>query len=85
MDLAIHLSIDLSMAAASYMRTGPADGAHALLLDDIKMWITAIGAVHRIIGIDLVGLDMQSQSPSLPAVMACHLALTAMSAAHDRI
>lgn len=83
-DLAIHLSIDLSVATAAYMKPNAAGAPHGLALHEIKALIEALGNAHRIVSIDLVGLDMQSEAPALSAVIACHLALAAMSAAHDR-
>ena len=56
-----------------------------LTLHELKLAIAAIGKTHRIVGIDLVGLDPRSRSPELTAIIGCpHLALAAMSAAYDR-
>lgn len=75
--LAIYLSIDLTAAAEGNATTLP---LHAL-----KAGIAAIGRMHHIVGIDLVGLDLRSSSLELAAITGCHLALAAMSAAHDRL
>lgn len=82
-DLPVYLSIDLGIADEAYMKaaTGRPPG---LTLHELKLLIAAIGDAHRIVGIDLVGLDLQSRSPELSAIIGCHLALAAMSAAHDR-
>ncbi|TGX52430.1 hypothetical protein E5A73_16720 [Sphingomonas gei] len=76
--LSIYLSIDPSIAGARW--TAPPGPT----LHELKVLIAAIGKVHRIVGIELVGLDMRSRSPELAAITGCHLALAAMSAAHDR-
>lgn len=82
--LAIYLSIDLGIAAPASMKAG-ADGLPGgLALHELKALIAAIGKFHRIVGIDLVGLDTRSPSPELTAIIGCHLALAAMSATHDR-
>lgn len=81
----IYLSIDLSVTTPGYVR--PMAGASTspgLRLHEIKAAIAALGAAHRIVGIDLVGLDAHAELAEIRAVAACHLALAAMSAAHDR-
>ncbi len=83
--LSIYLSIDLSIATQGYMKAGTAGLTPGLTLQELKALIAAIGKFHRIIGIDLVGLDMRSRWPELTAIIGCHLALAAMSASHDRI
>ena len=83
-ELSIHLSIDLSLATAAYMKAAPAGLPAGLTLHELRTLIAAIGNAHRIVGIDLVGLDLRSRSPELSAVIGCHLALAAMSAAYDR-
>jgi agmatinase len=81
--LSIYLSIDLDIATATNMAN--VSGALPLgpTLHELKALIAAIGKAHRVIGLDLVGLDLQSASPALSAVIGCHLALAGMSAAHD--
>jgi agmatinase len=81
----IYLSIDLGIAMQAYMKAGAEGLPPGLTLHELKALIAAIGKFHRIVGIDLVGLDMRSRSPELTAIIGCHLALAAMSAAHDRI
>lgn len=79
-DLAVYLSIDLDIVASvPKPRPVPVPDLH-----DLKDLIAAIGAAHAIVGIDLVGLDMRKAASTLGAITGCQLALTAMSAAHDR-
>lgn len=79
--LDLHLSIDIGLA-----RIAPpaADGASVrdLALREIDALIRALGAAHRIVGIDLVGLDLRADAPTVSTAIACHLAMTAMSAAY---
>lgn len=82
--LPIYLSIDLSIATEAYMKAATAGLPPGLTLHKLRMLIAAIGNFHSIVGIDLVGLDLRSRSPELTAIIGCHLALAAMSAAHDR-
>lgn len=82
-DLTLHLSIDLSVTTAEYVRLHDA-AAQGLSLHEIKALIGALGAAHRIASIDIVGLDTQGATSTISAVTACHLALAAMSAAFDR-
>jgi agmatinase len=84
-DLALYLSIDLGMFSEAHMTGGPAGLPPGPTLNELKMSIAAIGKAHRIVGIDLVGLDLGSHSPGLTAIVGCHLALAAMSAAYDRL
>lgn len=81
--LPIYLSIDLGLATADHMKPAADGRPSGRTLHELKRTIAAIGRFHRIVGIDLVGLDMRSRSPELTAVIGCHLALAAMSAAHD--
>lgn len=81
---ALHVSIDLGIASPALMTPDDSGMAAGLMLHELKSQLLALGAAHRIVGIDLVGLDQQSEAASLRAISACHLALTAMSAAHDR-
>jgi len=74
----VYLSIDL---ASSVRALGAEEGPS---IQNLKSLITSIGAAHAIIGIDLVGLDMRDQAYALAGITGCQLALTAMSAAHDR-
>jgi agmatinase len=83
--LAIYLSIDLSIATEASMKAEPAGLPPGPTLHELKVLIAAIGKVHRIVGIDLVGLDLRSRSPELTAIIGCHLVLAAMSAAYDRL
>lgn len=78
----IYLSLDLSVTALGYVRPA-ADTSTGLRLHEIKAAIAALGAAHRIVGIDLVGLDAHAELAEIRAVSACHLALAAMSAAYD--
>jgi agmatinase len=82
--LSIHLSIDLAVAAGSWTMLATNAPPPGPTMAELKAVIAAIGRAHDIVGIDLVGLDMQGRAPALAAVVACHLALAAMSAAHDR-
>lgn len=79
----IYLSIDLDLATAAYMTAVSGGSPSGATLHELKSLIATIGHAHRIVGIDLVGLDMQSSSPALSAIVGCQLALAAMSAAHD--
>ncbi len=79
----IYLSIDLDLATAAYMTAMSGGSPFGATLHELKSLIAAIGHAHRIVSIDLVGLDMQSGSPALSAIVGCQLALAAMSAAHD--
>jgi agmatinase len=83
--LPVYLSIDLSIVTEGCMnaaRLGRPDGP---TVHELKTAIAALGRAHRIVGIDLVGLDRRSDSAELAAVTGCHLALAAMSAAYDRL
>lgn len=82
--LAVYLSIDLGIVPEAYMKAATAGLECGPTVDELKTAIAALGRVHRIVGIDLVGLDLRSPSPELTAIVGCHLALAAMSAAHDR-
>jgi agmatinase len=84
-NLSIYLSIDLAVVTDSCMKAATAGHPPGLTVHELKLAIAAIGRVHRIAGIDLVGLDLRSRSPELAAVIGCHLALAAMSAAYDRL
>ncbi|MGH8080114.1 MAG: arginase family protein [Lysobacter sp.] len=81
---AIHLSIDLNVTAREYVRPYDDSAEPGLRLHEIKTLIAALGAAHRIVGIDLAGLDVQDELPEIRAISACHLALAAMSAAYGR-
>jgi agmatinase len=83
-ELSIYLSIDLSIVPETYVKAAVAALPPGSTLHELKTSIAAIGRVHHIVGIDLVGLDLGSRSPELTAIVGCHLALAAMSAAHDR-
>lgn len=83
-DLRVHLSIDLSVATPACMKPDESGIAPGLTLHEIRTWIQSLGAMHRVVGIDIVGLDMQSESAGLSAIIGCQLALVAMSASHDR-
>lgn len=83
-DLAVHLSIDLSVVTAEYARSDATGAPRGLTLHEIKGLIRALGTAHRIVSIDIVGLDMERESFAISAVSACHLVLVAMSAAYDR-
>lgn len=82
--LPIYLSIDLSIVPEAYMKAETAGLPPGPTLHELKLSIAAMGRVHRIVGIDLVGLDLGSRSTELTAITGCHLALAAMSAAYDR-
>ena len=82
--LSVYLSIDLSIVTEACMPAATSGRLDGPTLHELKMWIAALGRVHRIVGIDLVGLDLRSRSPELAAITGCHLALAAMSAAYDR-
>jgi agmatinase len=84
-ELSVYLSIDLSIVAEAYMKAATAGPSAGPTLSETKQLIAAIGKFHHIVGIDLVGLDLRSPSPELTAIIGCHLALAAMSAAHDRL
>lgn len=81
--LPIHLSIDLAIVPEVFM-AARADPEPEPTLAELKAAIAAAGRLHRIVGIDLVGLDFGSSSPGLTAIVGIHLALAAMSAAYDR-
>lgn len=77
---AIHLSIDLTCPME-----GVATGAvMASWRREVGPLILAMGRAHRIVSIDLVGLPDDAQG-AVASTVACHLALTALSAAHDRV
>lgn len=78
----IHLSIDLSVTAVVEGRGE--DVQSGLTIHELKDLIRALGRAHRIGSIDLVGLDNRDAALAVSTVSACHLALTAMSAAYDR-
>jgi agmatinase len=82
-DRAVHLSIDMSATTRDYARPQPR-GAGGLTLAEIAEAVRAIGADHRIVAIDLVGLDLQRREAPVSIAVACHLVLCAMSAACDR-
>lgn len=83
--LSIYLSIDLGIVSEALTNAAAAGRPRAPTLHELKTSIAATGRAHRIVGIDLVGLDLGSPSPELTAIVGCHLALFAMSAAYDRI
>ncbi len=83
-DRAVHLSIDLGLATLEYMRPNSDGLAPGLTLDALRRSILAIGATQRIVSIDLVGLDTRSEEADVASAIACHFALTAMSATLDR-
>jgi agmatinase len=83
-DLPVYLSIDLGTAAEACSKEGAGGFTPGLAVHELKLMIAAIGRNHRILGIDLVGLDLRRPYPELSAVIGCHLALASMSAAHDR-
>lgn len=83
-DLAVHLSIDLSVLTAECVKLDETRASQGLTLHEIKELIRALGAAHRIASIDIVGLDMEREALGVSTVIACHLVLTAMSAAYDR-
>jgi hypothetical protein len=72
----IYLSIDLGILEARSDGGGPTP-----TLQDLKALIYAVGERCSIAIIDLVGLNMRRDNVTLDAISACHLALTAMSAA----
>lgn len=74
----IYLSIDLGIL---HHPTSP--GRQNPALHELKAMIGAIGRAGPIVAIDLVGLDMRRGDPTLDAIIACQLALAAMSAAHE--
>lgn len=84
-ELSIYLSIDLGTVPQAYMKAETDGLPQGPTLNELKMAIAAAGKLHRIVGIDLVGLDPGSGSPELTAIVGCHLALAAMSAAYDRL
>ena len=84
-ELSIYLSIDLGIAADAYMKAAAPGLPLGPTLHEIKALIRAIGMAHRIVGIDLAGLDLRSGRPELTVVVGCQLALAAMSAAYDRV
>lgn len=79
--LDLHLSIDIGLARIAPPAT---DGVSVrdLALHEIDALIRALGAAHRIVGIDLVGLDLRADAPTVSTAIAGHLAMTAMSAAY---
>jgi arginase family enzyme len=81
---AVHLSLDMSATTRDYARPLPDGAARGLTLAEITEAVRAIGADHRIVAIDLVGLDLQRREAPVSIAVACHLALCAMSAACDR-
>lgn len=78
-DRAVYLSIDLGVTARDYARLHG-----GLALAELAEAVRAIGAAHRIVAIDLVGLDVSRSAAPVAIAAACHLALCAMSAACDR-
>lgn len=81
---AIHLSIDLGVTKPEYMRTDEHGSSAGLSQSELRNVISALGRMHPIVGIDLVGLDMRSRYAHLSAAAACDLALTAMDASRRR-
>ncbi len=81
--LDLHLSIDLSLARVA-SPTSDGSAVLDLALHEIDALIRALGATHRIVGIDLVGLDLRADAPAVSTAIACHLAMTAMDAAYVR-
>ncbi|NVJ09430.1 arginase family protein [Myxococcus sp. AM001] len=82
---AVHLSIDLGVTKPEYLRTDEHGASAGLSQSELRSIITALGRRHRLVGIDLVGLDTRSGFAHLSAAVACDLALTAMDASrgHD--
>lgn len=79
--LDLHLSIDLGLARIA-PPTGDGADVRDLALHEIDALIRALGAAHRIVAIDLVGLDLRADAPTVSTAIACHLAMTAMEAAY---
>ncbi len=77
---AVHLSIDLGVTKPEYMRTDEHGASAGLSQPELRNVISALGRMHQIVGIDLVGLDMRSTYTHLSVAAACDLALTAMDA-----
>lgn len=77
---AVHLSIDLGVTKPEYMRADEHGCSAGLSQPELRNVISALGRMHQIVGIDLVGLDMRSRYAHLSAAAACDLALTAMDA-----
>ncbi|ATB48344.1 arginase family protein [Corallococcus macrosporus] len=76
----VHLSIDLGLTTPECMRTDEHGVSAGLSQAELRGVISALGQRHRIVGIDLVGLDTRSRLAHLSAAVACDLALTAMEA-----
>jgi agmatinase len=81
-DRAIHLSVDMSATTRDYVRPRAA-GEAGLALAEIVEVIRTLGAAHRVVSIDIVGLDTQHPEAAVSSAVACQLALCAMSAACD--
>jgi len=79
----IYLSIDMSATTRDYVRPRSSSAAAGLTLAEIAETVRAIGAAHRIRAIDIVGLNTRRREAAVSSVVACHLALGAMSAACD--
>jgi agmatinase len=73
---AAYLSIDL---AAMDFGTPPTGTGFAL--EEMLPLISGIGQRHRIVGMDVIGLDMDAHNASLAAIVACHVLLHAMDVA----
>jgi agmatinase len=79
----VHLSIDLGVTRPEYMRTDEHGASAGLSQPELRNVISALGRMHRIVGIDLIGLDMRSRYAHLSVAAACDLGLTAMDAARQ--
>ncbi len=80
-DEAVYLSIDLAIATPYCMPAGDARAGGGLSLDALRNLLLEIGAMQRIVGIDLVGLDTRRTHAEITAAIGCNLALTALDAA----
>lgn len=78
---AVHLSIDLAIATPDWMPAGNRAAGHGLSLDALRTLVLDIGVTQRIVGIDLVGLDVRRAHAEIAAAIGCNLALTALDAA----
>lgn len=81
---AVYLSVNMSVTARDCMKSAGNSPSDRLTFHEIGALIAAIGNIHRIVGLDLVGLDMASELSALKATLGCQLALAGMSAAYDR-
>lgn len=84
LDPASSIYLGLDMAAVALPSGGHRFDAERFDYDELHALICALGAAHRIVGLDLCGAVPSRPGWNVAAVTALHLLLIAMSAAKDR-